>query len=102
MDEVNRAAKKTLWQFKPTFQEYYIMLQQLDSLVETKCNSLLDTKPEVPDINVAQEFFAGTLILARKCQDWVAHYNSFCKQSLAIVPKLGPSFEGDHNKPTNF
>jgi hypothetical protein len=71
----------------------------LDSLAETEWNALLATKPKVPDINIIQEFVAGASILVRKWQDRVAHYDSFCEQSLSIVPELGPSFEGDHNKP---
>jgi hypothetical protein len=51
MDEVNRAAKTTLRQFRPTVQDEYILLQQLDSLADTEWNALLATKPEVPDVN---------------------------------------------------
>jgi len=62
MDEVNRDAKTTLQQFKPTIQTEYILLPYLDSLSETEWNALLDTKPKVHDSNVAQQFFAGASI----------------------------------------
>jgi hypothetical protein len=69
--------KIILRHFWPTVQVEYILLQQLDTLANTKWNSLLATKPEVPDVNVAHDFFAGTSNLARKWKDKVEQYNIF-------------------------
>jgi hypothetical protein len=71
----------------PIVQEKYILLQQLDSLVEKTWNALLVTKPEVSDVNVVQEFVAGS-ILVRKWQDMVTHYEIFYEESLSIVSDL--------------
>jgi hypothetical protein len=35
MDDANKVVKKTLWHFKPTIQDEYVLLQQLESIVDT-------------------------------------------------------------------
>jgi hypothetical protein len=66
MDDANRAAKTMLRHFKPTIQAEYVLLQQLESIADTKWNTMSVTKPKEHDINVAHEFVAGTSILEIK------------------------------------
>jgi hypothetical protein len=97
MDEVNRAVKTTLWIVWPIVQENTFC-----------CNSWMHLLIQsgmlcwLPSLRYLMSMLHKNLlwasILARKWKDKVEKYDSFRQQALQIVPELGPSFEGDHNK----
>jgi hypothetical protein len=70
-------------------------MHQLGTIIDSEWNSLVASKPKEFTTSTTQQFFVEALVLARKWQEKVEKFMEVKNKALEMVPKLGPSFEGD-------
>jgi single-stranded DNA-binding protein len=73
-------------------------MHQFYSIVDSKWNSLIVSKPKECITNATQQFIVEASLLSRKWQDKVDNFQEFRKRSLKIVPMLGLSFEKEKSQ----
>jgi hypothetical protein len=67
-------------------------MHQVDA-IDSEWNSLVASRPKECNKEMTQQFLAEASLLTRKWKDKVQRFHRVKHRALALVPKLGPSFE---------
>jgi hypothetical protein len=88
--EAQTVAKKELQEFRLVVQTTYLQMHQVDTIADSKWNSLVTSKTKGCITDTTQQFVIEASLLARKWHEKLDNFQDVRKRALELVPELGP------------